>query len=156
MPQDDSRVIFCKEIGITTTTTIVTTTCFMWTDHRCPVHTHCKIISQGIKDSMFRQTTPKMNALPANAKVLPWFLVFLILFACVSLISLSMAFLESRNAPTPSMIVEEDQRSQLETNAPARLLPETVQRRYDVPVNTDRRPLHYLYSWSKDTRQSNN
>jgi len=126
----------------------------------CP-HTRPKNnLGVGYVYPMFRASfQKKMNNLPADAKVLPWFIVFLILFACISAISAVMTFIESRNSGTQQQSASGLQFNSVPltfdnpTTGPPRLLPELVERRYDIPMDKDHRPLPYLYTWSRQTRQ---
>lgn len=98
---------------------------------------------------MLRTSTPKIN-IPNNAEVLPWSLVFLVLFLCIGSVSSVMSMVESwRNAPpkeTPLPLLGEPE---IETVAP--LIPQSRERRYDVSSNPQT-PLPYLYSKAKSTR----
>lgn len=96
----------------------------------------------------------KKIKIPENATVLPWSVVFIVLFLCVAGVSSIMSMVDTWRAnrkrkaktivPQPVLDDTEDQ-----TEAP--LIPTVYQRRYDVSSDPQV-PIDYLYSDSAETR----
>lgn len=100
---------------------------------------------------MLRTSASKIK-IPNNAEVLPWSLVFLILFLSIGCVSSVMSMVESwRNAPpstqTPRPLLEDID----DITTPAPLIPQTRERRYDVSSDP-RTAVPYLFSNSMSTR----
>jgi hypothetical protein len=97
-----------------------------------------------------RATTPKLK-IPNNAEVLPWSVVFLVLFISLGCVSSVMSMVDSwRSAPPtqpPQPILEDI--DDVTTAAP--LIPQTRKRRYDVSSDP-RTAVPYLFSNSMSTR----
>jgi hypothetical protein len=99
---------------------------------------------------------PEKIKIPENATVLPWSVVFLVLFLCVACVSSLMSMLDTWRAHraqrklmttmAPQPVLDEDS-----TEAP--LIPVVHQRRYDVSSDPQV-PIDYLYSDSAETRYS--
>ena len=99
---------------------------------------------------MLRTSAPKLN-IPNNAEVLPWSVVFLVLFISLGCVSSVMSMVESwQKTPvtqTPRPILEDI--DDVTTAAP--LVPQTRERRYDVSSDP-RTAVPYLFSNSMSTR----
>lgn len=99
-------------------------------------------------------TGAKKINIPENATVLPWSVVFLILFVSVACVSSLMSMLDTWRANharqkllttmAPEPVLDE-------TTTPAPLIPTVHQRRYDVSSDPQV-PVDYLYSGSAETR----
>jgi hypothetical protein len=100
---------------------------------------------------MLRRGVEKIN-IPENATVLPWSVVFLVLFVSVACVSSIMSAIdtwranrESKPSMTPQPVLE----TEPVTEAP--LIPVVRKRRYDVSSDPQTR-IPYLYSDSVETR----
>lgn len=98
---------------------------------------------------------PQKIKIPENATVLPWSVVFLVLFLSVACVSSLMSMIDTWRANrkrrlmttmAPQPVLDETEDA---TEAP--LIPVVHQRRYDVSSDPQV-PIDYLYSDSAETR----